>query len=186
MPINMGLGRIGERSIVFKRKFRWTFEVFDICGLGGDRIDPSFVKLASRPNISFEETEINYLNGKDWFPGKGTWETITVTYIDAAVDDLRPLYRWLASVYEFNNPVTLKQGSRNNWAATGVLTLFDGCGSEIEVWEMGNMWPQAINFGELDYSDSEFVTVELTLRYSNVFYQNLCPGFQIETCCTGC
>ena len=184
---DMGLGRIGERSVIFKRKFRWTFEVYDICGLGGENIEASFVKLASRPNISFEETELNFLNGKTWIPGKGTWETITVTYVDAAVDDLRPLYRWLAAVYEFNDPITLRQGSRENWAATGVLTMYDGCGVEIEVWTMGNMWPQAINFGDLDYASSDEVTIELTLRYSDVQYFNFCPGFDINPmCCTGC
>ena len=182
----MGLGRIGERSVIFKRKFRWTFEVYDICGLGGDSVEASFVKLASRPNISFEETELNFLNGKTWIPGKGTWETITVTYVDAAVDDLRPLYRWLAAVYEFNDSITLRQGNRDNWAATGVLTMFDGCGAEIEVWTMGNMWPQAINFGDLDYASSDECTLELTLRYSDVNYTNFCPGFDVEMCCSGC
>ena len=183
---NMGLGRIGERSVVFKRKFRWTFDVKNICGLGGDKIGASFVKLASRPNISFEETELNFLNGKTWIPGKGTWETITVTYIDAAVDDLRPLYRWLAAVYEFDNPLTLKMGSRESWAAQGILVLYDGCGKEIEQWTMGNMWPQSINFGDLDYASSDEVTIELTLRYSDVRYDNFCPGFNIDKCCSGC
>ena len=184
--INMGLGRIGERSVVFKRKFRWTFEVFDICGLGGGYVDPSFEKLASRPNISFEETEINHLNGKTWIPGKGTWETITVTYIDAAVGDMANLYKWLAAVYEFNEPNSLKMGSRQNWAATGVLQLFDGCGETIEVWQLRNLWPQAINFGDLDYASSDEVTIELTLRYSDVTYDNYCPGFSIAACCDGC
>lgn len=185
MPIDMGLGRIGEKNIVFKRKFRWTFTVFDICP-DFDTLEPSFVKLASRPNISFEETEINFLNGKTWIPGKGTWETITVTYIDAAVDDMRPLYKWLAAVYEFNDPTRLRMGSRASWAATGILTMYDGCGDEIEEWQMGNMWPQAINFGDLDYAASDEVTIELTLRYSDVRYTNFCPGFSFESCCQGC
>lgn len=186
MTIDMGIGRLGERDIVFKRKFRWTFEVYDICGLGGDSIPANFVKLASRPNITFEETELNFLNGKTWIPGKGTWETITVTYIDVATNDIRPLYRWLASVYEFNDPVKLRMGNRDNWAATGILTLYDGCGEELEVWSLENMWPQSINFGDLDYSSSEEVTIELTLRYSEVFYLNMCPGFDFSMCCTGC
>lgn len=184
MPTDMGLGRIGDRNIVFKRKFRWTFAIEEICQ--STTLEASFVKLASRPNISFEETELNFLNGKTWIPGKGTWETITVTYIDAAVDDMRPLYLWLASVYEFNNPQTLKMGSRASWAAKGILVMFDGCGEEIEEWEMGNMWPQAINFGDLDYAASDEVTIELTLRYSDVRYKNFCPGFNFESCCVPC
>lgn len=184
--INMGIGRLGDRDVIFKRKFRWTFEVQDICGLGGQIIPPHYVKLASRPNLTFDETEINYLHGKTFLPGKGTWETITVTYIDVATQDAEPLYRWLASVYEFNNPVSLRMGNRNNWGATGILSLYDGCGVEIEQWSMKNLWPQSINFGDLDYASSDEVTIELTLRYDQVAYANYCPGFTFEACCDGC
>lgn len=185
MPVNMGMGRLGFNNLVFKRKFRWTFEVTDICG--GQTVPRHYVKLASRPNLSVEETEINYLNAKTWIPGKAAWETITVTYIDVATLDHKPLYDWLATVYEFTNPVTLRQGSsRQDYAGTGILRLYDGCGQELEEWRMGDMWPQAINFGELDYSSSEEVTIELTLRYSEVAYRSLCPEFTPDSCCTPC
>jgi len=51
---------------------------------------------------------------------------------------------------------------------------------------MRNAWPQAINFGDLDYSSSEEVTIELTLRYSEVSYESKCPEFEIEKCCVTC
>jgi len=181
----MGLGKIGFDNVVFKRKFRWTFEVQDICR--GLTVPKDFVKLASRPNISIEETEINYLHGKTWIPGKGTWETITVTYFDVATTENLPLYTWLASVYEYTDPVNLRMGSaRTDYAGTGILHLFDGCGEAIERWIMRDLWPTAINWGDLDYSNSEECTIELTLRYSQVDYRSLCPPFTPESCCTPC
>ena len=186
MARDMGIGRLGERDIIFKRKFRWTFEVNDICALGGDSIRPNFVKLASRPNITFDETELNFLNGVDWIPGKGKWETITVTYIDIATRDIQPLYTWLSSVYQFNKPRELKMGNRSDWGASAVLTLYDGCGTSLEEWVLRNLWPKAINWGDLDYASSEEVLIELTLRYSQVEYRSLCPTFLFDTCCTGC
>lgn len=186
MAIPMGMGKLGFSNVVFKRKFRWSLEIRDICG--GLVVPRDYVKLASRPNISIEETEINFLHGKTWIPGKGSWETITVTYFDVAnTTDNFPLYTWLASVYEFTNPVLLRMGSsRRDYAGTGLLTLYDGCGQELEIWELRDMWPTAINFGELDYSSSEEVTIELTLRYSQVSYQSLCPKFVPSACCTPC
>lgn len=182
----MGLGRIGSvRTLVFKRKFRWTFRIEEVCG--GRTVPEFYVKLASRPNITIDEQEINFLNGKTWIPGKGTWETITVTYYDVATADNKVLWDWLASVYDFTNPVTLFQGShRQDYSGRAVLTLFDGCGNPIEVWTLDDVWPQAINWQELDYSNSEEVNVELTLRYSEVAYQQVCPAFTIDPCCTGC
>jgi len=187
--IPMGMGELGGPNLVFKRKFRWTFAINGICsannaGTSDGNVPASFVKLASRPNISIEETEINYLNAKTWIPGKATWETVTVTYYDVAAQGNQALYNWLASVFNFSDPTMSQQGKhRTAYSGTGVLTLYDGCGSAVEIWTMKDVWPQAINFGELDYSSSEEVTIELTLRYSQVSYESLCPAFTPVPCC---
>lgn len=186
MAIPMGMGELGGPTLVFKRKFRWTFEITGLCN--GDEVPKHFVKLASRPNISIEETEINYLNAKTWIPGKATWETITVTYYDVATNENQKLYNWLASVYNFVDPLKSTQGKhRSDYSGTGTLHLYDGCGVPLEVWTMRDVWPQSINFGELDYSSSEEATIELTLRYSQVAYESLCPAFTPTACCdTAC
>jgi len=200
-PMNMGLGRIGASDIIFKRKFRWLFEVQIPCHSGNDNglIPGSFVKVSSRPNIDFEETQIDFLNGRTWIPGKATWQTITVTYIDVATADILPLYNWLASVYNFTaqaagsditlsntTSANLTMGNRQDWAGIATLTLFDGCGSWLEQWALNNCWPQAINWGDLDMESSDMVTIELTLRYDSVGYVNYCPGFSVTPCCTPC
>lgn len=188
---DMGLGLLAGPDLVFKRKYRWTFEVQPYCG---SLIPAHFVKLASRPNLTIEETEINFLHGKMWIPGKGSWETITVTYYDIGNggQGITGLFSWLATVYNFTDPVGLHQSSKRGngpgsrgYSADGTLQLFDGCGVAMEQWQLSHMWPQAINFGELDYSSSEEVTVELTLRYSEVTYTPLCGG-SIRPCCAGC
>lgn len=182
---NMGLGKLGDASLTFKRKFRWTFRVENVCG--GLTLEDSYVKLASRPNLSIDETEINRLHGKGFLPGKGTWETITVTYYDVATLDNKVLWTWLASVYNFTDPVKLQMGSkRSDYAGTGVLKLFDGCGQIIEEWTLTDLWPQAIKFGDLDYSSSEELNIELTLRFSQVAYKSYCPEFDIKPCCSPC
>ena len=192
MAINMGMGALAGPNIGFKRKFRWTLQI----DWNGSTISPYLVKIASRPNVSIEETEINFLNGKMWIPGKASWETITVTFYDlfGPGSDITTLYSWLASVYNFLDPVGLQQMSRKGpqggtgkgYSGAGILTLYDGCGTELEIWDLDNMWPQAINFGELDFSTSEEVTIEATLRYSEVTYTNLCGSKDPYSICSGC
>ncbi len=186
MAIPMGIGRLGFDNTVFKRKFRYTFELFNICG--AQRVERWYVKLASRPNLSIEETEINFLNAKTWIPGKAAWESITVTYIDVAnTFDLQPLYNWLAAVYDFSDPIQLNQGSRRaDYTAQAVIRTVDGCGQELEEWVLNDVWPTGVNFGDLDYASSDEVTIELTLRYSDVSYRHLCPTFIPQGCCTPC
>ena len=195
--IDMGLGLIGGSDVVFKRKYRWTFAIQPYCGSG---IPAAFVKLASRPNLTIEETEINFLHGKMWIPGKGSWETITVTYYDVGGNGtngggnalINGLFSWLTTVYNFSDPVGLAQSSKigdglgsGGYSADGALYLYDGCGTVMEGWLLQNMWPQAINFGELDYSSSEEATIELTLRYAQVTYTPGCGG-NFKPCCAGC
>jgi hypothetical protein len=193
---NMGMDALGGDDIVFKRKFRWTLQLKTNCNNGN--IPPYFVKVASRPNLTIDETEINFLNSKMWIPGKASWETITVTLYDLAGSGASQgnasLYSWLATNYDFVN-ATYKQSSKKGavgggagggYACTAYLDLFDGCGKNIESWQLDNAWPQAVNFGELDYSSSDEVNIELTLRYSEVKYISHCPSGQINPCCAGC
>lgn len=189
----MGIGRLGDPNRIFKRKFRFTFEIFVPCpkrtgifGSSGSRIPEWFVKTVARPQLDIEETELNFLNAVTWIPGKGKWQPMTVTYIDVADQLQQPLYNWLASVYDFTNPVKLKQTERSGWAGTGVLRMFDGCGALIETWTLKNMWPQSINFGDLDYANSEEATIELSLRYSEVQYVPQCGLTTPTPCCEGC
>ena len=188
--INMGIGELGGPNVSLKRKFRWLFKV-EALNNNSIIVPEHFVKMAARPNISIEETEINFLNAKTWIPGKGSWETITVTYYDVAVaggGGNTGLWTWLANVYDFTNSVTLKQNSiRQNYACKGVCQLYDGCGTPLEQWVLKDCWPQAVNFGELDYSSSEECTIEVTLRYSSVEYSSLsgCVGTPAPNC-VGC
>lgn len=182
----MGIGVIGRSDITFKRKFRWTFEILGFCNDLKNKVPEHFVKVAARPNLSIEETEINHLNAKMWIPGKGTWDTLTVTYIDVANQEMNSLYNWLATVYDFTNPIQLGQAEKRDWDATGVLNMYDGCGTLLESWILQHMWPSGINFGDLDYSSSDEATIELTLRYSDVQYRSYCPDFTPKACCSPC
>jgi hypothetical protein len=143
--------------------------------------------LAARPSLTIEDTEINHLNAKKWIPGKASWETITVTYYDVASNDNAQLWNWLVSVYNFMDPTNLQQGTQGqDYAAVGVLTMYDGAGTALETWTLEDMWPSAINFGDVDYSSSDEADIELTLRYSKVTYKSNCPGLTIQGCYTAC
>lgn len=182
----MGIGIIGSNNVTFKRKFRWTFSIQGFCNNAKNTIPENFVKVAARPGLDIEEVEVNFLNAKMWLPGKGTWNTITVTYYDAAYTELQNLYNWLATVYNFADPVNLTQGEKRDWNGTGVLNMYDGCGTLLETWQLLNVFPKAVEFGDLSYEDSAIAEIELTLRYSNVKYQSYCPAFVPQSCCTPC
>jgi hypothetical protein len=182
----MGIGQLGSDDIIMKRKFRWLLSI-EVCN--GKQVPPSFVKTAGRPGITMEETQVDFLNERTWVPGKGVWEPITVTYLDVSATNGAgnvELWSWLASVYDYTNVCRNMSSARKDYSGTATLLMLDGCGNTLETWTLGDMWPTSIKFGDLDYSSSDFVEIELTLRYSKVTYQNQC-GPQPSPCpCTGC
>lgn len=180
----MGIGNLGAPGIIIKRKFRFTFEINTPCGY----IPRHYVKIAAKPSLEVDETEINFLNDTTWVPGKARWQPINITYIDVANDpQVIGLYNWFNTIYDFTvNPLTQSnQSEKAGWNGTALLTMLDGCGNPLEYWFMGSCWPTSINFGTVEYADSSEATIELTMRYSNVRYQNVC-GPQPTSCCSGC
>jgi hypothetical protein len=182
----MGIGLVGNPDITFKRVFRFTFEIRGFCNNQSSVIPEHFVMTAGRPKLEVEETQIDHLNARTWIPGKASWQTITVKYMDVAHATNVSLWTWMATIYSLGDPVNLTMGNKRDWDATGVLNMWDGCGVLLETWYLQHMWPTSIDFGDLDYGSSDIATTDLTLRYSDVLYKSYCPEFTPIGCCTGC
>lgn len=196
-PAVQGMGisntGIGDPNVIFKRQNRWLLEI-NGNGVNSFRVPPHFVKLASRPSITFDETEIHFLNDKMYIPGKATWEPITITITDVAGNLSGDagnaniaLYQWLVNVFDFTKPTRKFMNSkRSEYAGEVTLNLYDGCGGMLETWVIGDAWPQSVSFGNLDMSSSEVVDIELTLRYSQVTFTHHCPSASLFGNCVPC
>jgi hypothetical protein len=183
--MQMGIGKLGQPGVIIKRKFRWTLEFATPAG----PVPRHYVKTSGRPQLDLDELELNFLNGTTWIPGKGKWQQLTVTYIDVNDQEMKPLYDWVARVFDYTaqNPIDdIKQSERSGYAGTATLKMYDGCGKEIDQWILRSCWPQSINFGDLDYASSDEATIDLTLRFSEVTYSGLACGFTPKGKCEGC
>jgi len=189
--VSMGIGELGQPSTVLKRKFRWKFKIEQ----NGSVVVPEWwCKLGARPQLDIEETEVNFLNQATWFPGKARWQPLTITYIDnnkTGNEGLKGLWDLIATVYDFNGGEggdgisQYHQSEKQGWNRDGILQLFDGCGNEMESWKLGSLWPQSINWGDLDYAVSDEATIEVTFRYSEVKHTSEC-GPTATGQCEGC
>ena len=202
---SMGIGPLMDPGVYIKRKYRWTLGV-DFTGStcpNLDYIPEHYVKSANRPNLEIEELELNFLNQKFWIPGKGAWQTLSVTYYDIAVLDigLTNLWTWIDSIYQVMDDKTKSRGGSgkatldryqasrpSDYIGDTMITMYDGCGVWIENWDLRDSWPQGINWGELDYSSNDEANIEVTLRFSDVTlaFNPMCSTPPDPGCCSAC
>lgn len=181
----MGLGTVGLAKTIFKRKFRWMLEIPGIVGDGIDMYPPT---TAARPKLTFNDFQANHLVETITIPGRPVWNPITVTVYDIGGEigsTKHPIYDWILSLYgEAPNFSYYPSGRQRSAGQAGVggskfklpqafITMYDGCGQELERWTLENVWPSEVDFGELDMGSSDVSTITMTLKYDRAFLEIL-------------
>lgn len=159
-----------SQNLTMMRKFRWLFKIPDVSAMGINTLPP---EKGARPSLSFKEIEVQHLNETVYFAGKPDWKPVTLTLYDLKKNK-NPVFEWLKTQY---NPETgdWYAPAPNTWKkAFCRLEMYDGCGNVMEIWTFENVWPNNIEWGELDMANNEYVTVELTLRYDRAWVIDTC------------
>lgn len=166
MGRNMGFDfGLSDPNACFKRKNRWLFKITDISADGINSLPPS---KASRPSLSFKEIEVPHLNETIYMPGKPDWKPVTLTLYDLK-KNVHPIFNWLAQIYNPKNDSFSGASCDGFKKPEGILELYDGCGDILESWVFESIWPQSIEFGDLDMTSGEVITCDLTLRYDRAY-----------------
>ncbi len=144
-----------------KRKFRWILQI--------DGVDAFTLKTAARPQQTFEETVIDYVNTKRYVSGKGAWSPITITMHDPiAPSAAQKIMNWVRLNYE---SLTGRMGYATQYKKDVSLKVLDPAGVVVELWDLIGCWPQDSNFGDLDYASSDNIEVTCTIRFDNAVLQ---------------
>lgn len=165
MSMDLGLDTCPGR----KMKFRWMFNIPDVCGGaksgGASALPPS---RSARPSLTFREMEARHLNETIYYPAKAEWKPITITLYDLSTGGNHPVWKWLKAAYD-PKAGTWKPCVTDQFIKEATLKMLDGCGNTTETWTFENAWPQVTEFGELDMGSSEVVTCDITLRYARAY-----------------
>lgn len=149
----------------FPRKFRWLMRIGDVASEGTNVLPPS---KSARPKFNFKEMEIQHLNETIYFPQKPDWQPVNLTLYSIAFKN-DSVFDWISLVYDSCNgdwnPATGSPLILSQFKKDATLELYDGCGNVLESWTYENAYPQTIDWGDLDMSNSEVCTVDVSLRF---------------------
>lgn len=166
---NMGFDfGLDDPNVCFKRKHRWLLVIegvsADDSSTGVNSLPPS---KSARPNISFKELEAQHLNETVYFPGKPEWKPVSLTLYESR-NGQNPVFTWLKDVYDPQQGTYVPSCDKFK-KPNARLELYDGCGGILETWVYESIWPQSVEFGDLDMTTSDLVICEVTLRYDRAY-----------------
>lgn len=143
-----------------KRKNRWVLEFPTEMG-----ISEWMVQSSSRPSMTINDIEIQYMNVSTWVAGRSVWEPIDITFIDVIGPSVsQSVMKWIRMCVEHS---TGRMGYATNYKKTLVLKMLDPAGIPVEKWTLNGAFVTSANFGDLDMSTDDLADISITVRYDN-------------------
>lgn len=160
-----------QNNVEPKRNFRFKVE---ITGLEENSV-LWWAKTVTTPSFDVSEAEHNFLDNKYYFPGRVTWNEVSLSLVDPISVDAVQLTNSLIEGANYQVPSNIPASesdfsTMSKAAATGelgqvIITILDASGKNIEQWTLNNAFLKSAKYGDLDYSNDDLRSVELTIRY---------------------
>ena len=126
------------------------------------------VDTSALPTYTFEEVEALTINGRSYFAGAATFESMSITSKDL-IDGktARGWLKWSKLIYDVQ---TGRLGLASDYKRQCFVYQYAPNGWNQRKWIFDGMWPQTINFGTLDLSATTTINmIEVTLRYDKAY-----------------
>ena len=126
----------------------------------------------TRPNVSFEQIQIDVYNSKVYLAGKHTWEPITLNLREDVNNNVQKLVgEQLQKQFDFYEQSSAASGQDYKFV-TRIEILDGGNGANtpnvLETFELYGCYVESANYNSLAYSNStDPVSITLAIRYDN-------------------
>lgn len=160
-----------QNDVEPKRNFRFKVE---ITGLEANSV-LWWAKTVTTPSFDVSETEHNFLDNKYYFPGRVSWNEVSLTLVDPISVDAVALTNILVEGAGYQVPSNIPAADSDfstisKKAAIGelgqvIITILDAQGKNIEQWTLNNAFLKSAKYGDLDYSSDDLRSIDLSIRY---------------------
>lgn len=165
VPLGGGQGRGGLLSLKYKYRFRVRVVNFGAIAGGLDLTQQ--VQSVSKPKISHEEVPVHSFNSVAYYAGKHTWESINLVVKDDLTNNVSRMVGHQLQKQLNHFEQTAFASGINYKFVTFIETLDGGNDTVVETWTLEGCFLQNVDYMDLDYSDSQFQTISMTIRYDN-------------------
>ena len=159
-------------------RFRALFLNF---GVGGSTQElTKQVMDISRPNVSFDEIQLDIYNSRVYLAGKHAWQETTVNLRDDAQGNVSKLIgQQLQKQMDFVEQASAATGQDYKFQIN--YEVLDGGNGTLvpnvlESWELYGCFIKSANYNNMDYKSNEPATIQLSVRYDNAIQSPLSTG----------
>ena len=170
-----------------KRRFRF---LMDIVPAGeANRIASFFVRTSTKPNFQMDgQGMVKFIQHTFKYPGRITWQPITVTILDPVLPDSAAILMNILSNSGYTSPTvesaaleSISKAKANFAMGTIFLRQIDAEGRDIEEWKLWNPYLSQVDFGNVGYDDDALVEYSLTIDYDYATLKSLgSPGVNAD------
>lgn len=172
----MGIPGVGTGILQPKLKNRWRVTFIGI-GADGSSSQPLSHQAVTvtRPSLSFAEVELHRYNSRAYVAGKHEWQPCQISFEDDVTGSASRIINDQVSKQQFligaEGPFlgAAEEGSIYKFAAK--IEMLDGKEQVIEKWVMQGCFIQQADYTDLDFSASEAVMINLTLRFDHAYQE---------------
>ena len=134
----------------------------------------------TRPNVSFEQMTIDVYNSRVYLAGKHSWEPITLNLREDVNNNVQKLVgEQLQKQFDFYEQSSAASGQDYKFV-TRIEILDGGNGANtpnvLETWELYGCYLTTVDYGSMNYSTNDAMTVALTIQYDNAVQLNIGVG----------
>jgi hypothetical protein len=160
-------------------RFRVNFINFGVDTTGGLSLTKQVVDIA-RPTVQWQEIPLQIYNSTVKIAGKHSWTDITTTIRDDATGSVsKAVGQQLQKQVDFVEQSSAAAGQDYKFQ-TNIEILDGGNGTQVpavlETWELYGCWLKTANYQQLNYGQSDAVTIQLTICYDNAIQSPLTSG----------
>lgn len=171
VPLNSNQSASAQGLLMPKLQYRFrvSFEGF---GVSADKVElTKQVVSFSRPTVSFADVDVHVYNSIVRLAGKHTWGDVTTTLRDDAAGNVtRLIGEQLQKQFDFMEQSSAASGSDYKFI-TRCEMLDGGNGANeptiLETWELYGCYVKEANYQEVNYANSDPVTIQMSLRFDN-------------------
>jgi hypothetical protein len=163
VPIN------GARNglLMPKIKHRFRVRVINFGPIAGGLELTQQVVTVDRPNVNFSSQQVHSYNSIMHYAGKAEWQSINLTVRDDITNSVSKLVgHQVQKQMNFFEQTSVAAGI--NYKFTSLIEILDGGNEAVfEQWTLEGCFLETINYQNLDYSSSDAVDIQMTIKFDN-------------------